>query len=145
MPTGSRTALDRALEALRHRDRSEAELARRLAEQGFDEDERRDALATLRRTGLLDDRRYAESRAASLAGRGAGDALIRHDLDTAGISGEDAESALACLTPEPERARGIVERRGPGAKTGRYLSAKGFAEDTVRSVLEASSSPLRGP
>lgn len=127
----SPTAVDAALAALRHRDLSEAELDGRLAAKGYGEEDREQALETLRRTALLDDRRFADARAASLAARGSGDALIRHDLRRAGVGAEDIEDALAGLPPEPERAREIVERRGPGAKTSRYLRSKGFSDDAV--------------
>ena len=133
------TALDASLAALRHRDLSEAELSRRLGERGFDERERDDALATLRRTGLLDDERYAAARAASLAARGAGDALIRHDLERAGVPRELADAALEPLEDELLRARTIVGRRGPGPKTARYLGAKGFANETIETSVTVDS------
>jgi regulatory protein len=126
--------VDAALRALRHRDLTEAGLERRLAAKGFGESERQHALATLRRTGIVDDGRFAEARAARLAGRGAGDALVRADLARAGVSSELIEDALSGLPPEAERARGIVERRGAGPKTSRYLSAKGFSDDTVAAL-----------
>lgn len=127
----SASALDTALRALRHRDLSATELERRLGARGFAEPEREEALATLRRTGVLDDRRFAESRAAALSDRGAGDALIRYDLERAGIDSELVEDALLLLAPEAERARRVVERRGPGPKTNRYLRGKGFSDETV--------------
>ena len=133
-------ALESALGALRYRDLTEQELERRLATGGFAEEQRGDAIATLLRTGLLDDRRYADGRAASLAGRGAGDALIRDALERAGVSPEIAEDAIAALEPEVERARAISERRGPGPKTARYLRGKGFSGETI-SELVASETP----
>ena len=80
-------AVEAGLRALHHRDLSAADLDRRLAAKGFDEAEREAALETLARTGLLDDRRFAEARAAALAARGAGDALVRHELVRAGVDG----------------------------------------------------------
>ncbi len=124
-----------ALRALRHRDLSAAELERRLTTKGFPEDDRNETLENLRRTGLLDDRRYAEGRAETLAGRGAGDALIRHDLGRAGIDRELVDEALRLLEPEAERARRIVERRGGGPKTARFLGGKGFSDETVAACV----------
>jgi regulatory protein len=129
------SAVDTALRALRHRDLSSCELEQRLRAKGFGESERAEALAMLERTGLLDETRFAEARARSLAARGAGDAAIRHALRVAGIPGELVEDALAALEPEPERARAIVERRGAGPKTARYLRGKGFADDVVAGVI----------
>jgi regulatory protein len=129
-------ALEAALRALRHRDLSAADLERRLGGRGFDEEERAVAVATLQRTGVLDDRRFAELRAAALAGRGAGDALIRHDLGRAGVDSELVEDAVRELEPERERVRRIVDRRGLDPKTIRYLASKGFADETVAALVD---------
>jgi regulatory protein len=130
-PSAAGAALESALAALARRDLSAAELERKLAAKGFAEDDREDALATLRRTGVVDDGRFASARAASLAARGAGDALIRHDLERAGTAPEAVEAALAELEREHVRARRIVERRGDGPKTRRYLAGKGFSEEAI--------------
>jgi SOS response regulatory protein OraA/RecX len=124
-------ALEAALRALRHRDLSAAELDRRLAAGGYSEGEREAALTTLRRTGVVDDRRYAELRARSLADRGTGDALIRIELERAGTARELVDGSIELLEPELERAKRIVARKGEGAKTARYLAGKGFSEDTI--------------
>ena len=115
------------------------ELDERLRARGYGESERDDAIETLVRTGLLNDARYAESRARQLAGRGAGDALIRHTLAHVGIEPEVAADALLTLAPEAERARIVVERRGPGPKTARYLLGKGFSEEVVSDVVASES------
>jgi SOS response regulatory protein OraA/RecX len=131
-------AVEAALRLLRHRDRSTAGLELKLAERGFGEAERAEAIATLERTRVLDDRRYAESRAVSLAERGAGDALVRHDLESAGIASELVEEALSLLEPEPDRALRVVERRGGGVRTLRYLASKGFSEDAIALAAHGS-------
>jgi regulatory protein len=127
-------AVEAGLRALHHRDLSAADLDRRLAAKGFGEAERESALETLARTGLLDDRRFAEARAAALAARGAGDALVRHELVRAGVGEDLVTDAIALLEPESERALRIAERRGPGQKTVRYLSGKGFSEDSLSAL-----------
>ena len=127
-------AVDAGLRVLHHRDLSTADLDRRLAAKGFDEAQRESALEALTRTGLLDDRRYAEARAAALAGRGAGDALVRHELVRAGVEEGLVADAIALLEPESERALRIAERRGPGPKTARYLSGKGFSEESLNEL-----------
>lgn len=128
-------AVESALRALRHRDRSAAQLDDRLAARGVSEDDRVEALATLARTGLVDDRRFAETRAERLAHRGAGNAFIRHDLLRAGVDAELVEHAMSALGSERERAEHIVARRGPGAKTARYLAGKGFSDDVIHAVV----------
>jgi regulatory protein len=131
-------AVETALRALHHRDLSAADLEHRLESKGYDETERADALATLQRTGLQDDRRFAESRAAALAARGAGDALVRHDLVRAGVDEELVADAIALLEPEPDRARRVAERRGFGPKTARYLIGKGFSEGSLGALVATS-------
>jgi len=128
-------AYDRALRALHHRDRTEREIDEHLRDRGFSEDERAEALVALRRTGLVNDQRFAGARAARLAERGEGNALIRARLAAAGIPNEAVQEALAALDDEGTRARRIVERRGRSQKTARYLGGKGFADDVVRSVI----------
>ena len=46
-------------------------------------------------------------------------------------------AALGELQPEVERARAIVARRGPGARTARYLASKGFGEDALETAAGA--------
>jgi regulatory protein len=131
-------AVEQALRALRHRERTVGQVDAHLAERGFGEHEREAAIETLARTGLVDDRRFAESRAVTLARKGAGDALIQHDLDAAGVDREIVEDALATLDDETTRARQVVERRGASARTVRYLVAKGFPVDVARTVVAES-------
>jgi regulatory protein len=132
-------ALDAGLRALRYRDRSAHELREWLASREFSPADCEDALATLERLGLLDDRRFAEGRARALAGRGAGDALIRYDLERAGIASDSIEDALAGLEGEDVRARAVVSRRGAGPKTARYLGSKGFSPDVVAAAVATAS------
>jgi regulatory protein len=128
-------AVDLALRALRFRDRSAAELDARLSKLGVEADERNAALETLARSGYLDDERLAHARAASLADRGSGDALIKADLEGRGIPDELVVQAIAALEPERERVAQVVARRGDGQKTLRYLAARGFGEDALDAVV----------
>ena len=130
-----RNGFEHALHALEHRDRSTAQVSRYLADRGVEDDERHEILETLARTSLVDDRRYAETRASSLAERGAGDVRIRHDLALAGIDRDVIGDVLEALPPELERAERIAARRGVSPKTARYLVGKGFSEDVVRAVV----------
>ena len=129
-------ALELAARMLRRRDLSERALAERLrgrvAAPECDE-----ALTRLKRAGVVDDERLAEHRAAVLVGRGYGDAAIRYDLSRRGLDAEHVERAVATLEPEATRAAAIVAARGNGAKTARYLSARGFGEEAVEAALLA--------
>jgi regulatory protein len=127
-------ALESALRALRHRDRSAHDVETRLTDQGFSEDERTEALEALTRTGVVDDVRFAEARAGSLAARGSGDDRIRFELARAGVDDAVVEAVLEALEPEVVRARAIVARRGGGARAARYLQAHGFAHDVIAAV-----------
>jgi regulatory protein len=130
-------AVEEALRALRARDRTAAELDARLERRGVHASERAEALATLQRIGYVDDARLARTRAEALAERGSGNALIRHDLERRGIAAELVAAALAELESEHERAARIVQRRGPGAKTARYLASRGFGEDVLEAAVAA--------
>lgn len=133
--TEADAALEQALRALRHRDRTAIEIDRYLESRGVGEDQRRDVLERLARTALVDDRRYAEARARALAERGAGNGRIRYELALAGVDREVAEAVIDELPGEAERAESIIERRGASAKTARYLAGKGFSEDVVRALV----------
>jgi SOS response regulatory protein OraA/RecX len=137
-------AVQAALRLLRHRDRSVAQLERELEARGVGAELRAEALATLLRTGLVDDVRFAESRARGLAERGAGDRLIRHELEAAGVPLDAIEDAIGALEPESDRAAGIVVRRGASAKTARYLAGKGFGDDVVSAVVARAGDEALG-
>jgi regulatory protein len=128
-------AFETALRALRSRDQSVAELARRLEGRGVGEEERADVLERLDRAGYVDDGRLSRRRAAELAGRGSGDALIRDDLERRGIAAELVEAAIESIEPESQRVARIVERRGRSAKTVRYLAARGFGEEALTGLV----------
>jgi regulatory protein len=128
-------ALAVAGRALRRRDMSERQLTERLARAEVAPAAVEDSLAVLSRAGLVDDDRFARSRAEALAGRGYGNAAIRADLAGQGVAREACEAALAELGPEAERAARIVQQRGRGARTARYLAARGFRDETVETAL----------
>lgn len=128
-------ALQVAERTLRHRDLSRQRLAERLA-AAVPPAAAAESLAALERAGLVDDGRVARVRAESLAARGYGDEAIRHRLRAEALP----EEAVDGLEPETERARPLIERRGgPGPRTARYLSARGFGEDAVEAALGAAS------
>jgi len=128
-------ALGVATSALRRRDLSSHGIAERLERAGVTPAAQAESLATLGRAGLVDDERFCRNRATALAERGFGDAGIRHDLDRQGISAELVEAVMDELDPEAERARRIVERRGSGPRTARYLAGKGFSEEAVEAAF----------
>jgi len=130
-------ALAIATRALRARDLSERRLAERLGRAAVAPAAAAASLEALSAAGVVDDGRFAANRAAALADRGYGDGAIRHDLERHGVRADLVTAALQALEDEPGRARRLVERRGSGAKTARYLASKGFGEDAVEAALGA--------
>jgi regulatory protein len=126
-------ALTDAVRALRHRDVSRRRLDERLARRGAGAEARADALATLERTGLVDDARVAASRARSLAERGYGDAAIRFALEGEQLAPELVAEAVAALEPERERVKTLLSDPSD-RKTLRRLAARGFAAETLEDV-----------
>ncbi len=124
-----------ALSALTRTDHTTATLRDRLAAGGVAPNDRERALETVRRAGLIDDARFAHGRASMLAVRGAGNALIRDDLERRGVADELVAAAIAALEPELERARRVVVAHGSVPRTLRRLAAKGFGEDVLDSLV----------
>lgn len=128
-------ALGVAGRALRQRDLSRRRLAERLERAEVAPAAAAESLAALERAGLVDDRRVACLTAQSLAGRGYGDDAIRHRLLAEGLDEALVPEALTGLEPESERARLLIERRGTGPRTARYLVSRGFGEEAVETAL----------
>jgi SOS response regulatory protein OraA/RecX len=134
-------ALGVAGRALARRDLSEQRVRERLARAGIAQAGADEAVGALRGVGVLDDRRFASSRAAALAERGLGDAAIRFDLERQGIRAAALEAALSEVEPERDRAERIVSSRGGGAATARYLARRGFGEDAIEAAEATSIAP----
>jgi SOS response regulatory protein OraA/RecX len=128
-------ALETATRALRHRDRSRSALRARLRDAGIAPAACEDALDTLASAGIVDDGRFAASRANALADRGSGDALIRADLTAAGVPDGIVAAAIAALEPEHERAARLVAARGESVATARWLARRGFGSDAIEAAL----------
>jgi SOS response regulatory protein OraA/RecX len=128
-------ALDVATRALHARDLTVDRLDERLAQRGVAPAERRQLLDALKRTGAVDDRRFALRRSEILADRGLGDAAIRDDLARRGTPPELVEEALGALEPETVRAAEVAQRLGGGARAARALARKGFREESIERAL----------
>jgi SOS response regulatory protein OraA/RecX len=128
-------ALAVAGRVLRSRDMSRAGLAARLQRAAVAPAAADASLQALEDAGALDDVRFARARAESLAGRGYGDVAIRHDLESHGLAGGVVEPAMASLEPEPRRADRLVQRRGAGPRTARFLAGKGFSQESCEAAL----------
>jgi regulatory protein len=124
-------ALVVATRALAKRDFSEHGLRERLRRTGISQAAEDETLRALLRAGLVDDSRFAQSRAQALAERGKGDAAIRFDLRRQGVAEDEIDTAVASLEPERDRAERVIARRGAGVATARLLARRGFDEDVV--------------
>jgi regulatory protein len=124
-----------AVDAVSRREHSRATLAARLERSGVRTHERDDTVEAATRAGLVDDGRFADVRARSLAARGAGNLLVLDDLERKGIDEATARAAVAHLEPEHVRAERIVAARGLSARTVRYLAARGFTEESLEPVV----------
>ena len=128
-------ALSAAVGALRYRDHTTASLDSRLQRRGIAPREREATLTMLGRGGIIDDARVAGERALALVEKDAGDRLIAHDLESRGVAPELVANALATVEPELVRAQRVLERRGTGPRTWRYLAGRGFSEETIEAVV----------
>jgi regulatory protein len=132
----------RAIGLLARREHSRAELARKLAANGTQE-EIDTVLAQLEIEGLLSDARYAEAYVRSHCER-FGAARLRQTLRTKGISSELSDAQVATLPDELERARAVWARKfaaapgstGEWARQARFLQGRGFAVDVIRRLLK---------
>jgi SOS response regulatory protein OraA/RecX len=127
-------ALAVAGRTLRRRDLSARRLAERLERAGVAPAAERSALEALTEARVLDDSRFATTRASTLADRGWGNAAIAARLEAEGVSEPDAREALAGLAPEPSRAQTLsdgLER----AKACALLARRGFDQETIEVVV----------
>jgi regulatory protein len=128
-------ALERAVQALARRDHSAASLKAKLDRAGISQDAQAHAVEALQRVGYVDDRRFAQDRAARLAERGYGDEWIQADLAGQGVDAETAAASLAGLEPESERAERVTSSAVDGVRAARLLARRGFSDETVERLL----------
>jgi regulatory protein len=119
-----------------------------------------DLVGRWQRSGLLDDRQYAEMKGRSLINRGRSSRTIRQHLSTRGVDADIIDATLTCLADEAVEqgesvdltaARAYARRRrlGPwrtaemrGEMRDRDLAAMGragFSWDVARSVIDGEA------
>lgn len=138
----------KALELLTRREHSRRELARKLADRGFDADAAARAVEDMAERGWQDDARFAASLARVRMNAGHGPLRIRAELRTHGIGEEGIEAAIAaCEVDWNIQAADLLRRRfGAGgelsrqeiARRGAFLQRRGFDLDAVRYALALS-------
>ena len=134
----------RALRLLSGREHSRFELERKLASREEEPGQLRRVLDELQAKGFIDHQRVADS---LVHRRGAklGAARIRQELQGKGLDAELVAQAVAGLrATELQRARAVWRRkfeRPPAdaaerGKQTRFLTARGFAPEVVRRVID---------
>lgn len=132
----------RAVRLLARREHTRAELARKLAPHGTEE-EIDTVLNELARSGLQSDARFAESYLRSQAGR-LGSARLRQTLRQKGVDTELVQIQVEDLPDELARARGVWQKKFAAAPTdakewarqARFLQGRGFSSEVIRKLLK---------
>jgi len=134
-------AHQRTLRLLNHRDRSQAEVSRRLREDGYSATTVEQVLDRFVELGFLDDERFAAGLVRSKVLAGWGPHRIRGALRAAGVDDTVLERAMSaeCPVRDLERAREIAARftphdRASAARLANRLIRRGFDVSTARTV-----------
>lgn len=139
-----------ALRLLTGRDRTEAELQKKLLQLGFSAEQVEDARDYCREYGYLNDQRYALERSRMLmrTGRGIGSKIL-FDLRNRGIAEATAQAALEQISEEFDAHQLLqeqLERRFPGfdyqqaddklkRRVVSYFQRKGYRLEQIFAVL----------
>lgn len=135
----------RALRCLAQREHSRAELERKLAAHAESPEQLAQVLDDLQAKDFISEARVVESVINRRAAR-FGAARIRHELQGKGLAAEAVAEAVSSLkATEVERAREVWRKKfgEPAAdaaargKQMRFLAARGFGAEAIRSVLRA--------
>jgi len=151
MNSATQKTCDRALTLLSFRARSARELKKRLLEKGEPAPEVEIVIARLQANGLLDDARYAESKARTgIVGKARSRRRLQQDLVQRGVARDVADTAIrqvledegtdeAALCERAARKKlrslsreGPLERR---QKLYAYLARQAYAPDVIRRVV----------
>lgn len=132
----------RAVKLLARREHTRAELQRKLAPHGSQE-EIDIVLNELARSGLQSDARFAESYLRSQAAR-LGAARLHQTLRQKGVSPDLIADQVEDLPDELERARAVWQKkfsaapadRSDWARQARFLQRRGFSVEIIRKLLK---------
>ncbi len=132
----------RAIGLLARREHGRAELSRKLAAHGTEE-EIAQVLAELESQGLLSDARAASAYVRAQGAR-LGLARLREGLRARGLDPESAAEGFADLGSELDRARAVWQKKfgtppadpREWARQARFLQSRGFAADVIRRLLK---------
>ena len=143
-------AKNNAYALLRQRPRSVYEIRNRLKLKGCDEAVIEEVVASLKRTGDLNDEKFAQFWVESrMHMNPAGDVVLKHELKTNGVSDEIIEAALIekagkydeyeiAFNMAKERFERLkkLDRQKAMKRVYDFLLRRGFKYDNVRRVIE---------
>ncbi|MFQ2101886.1 regulatory protein RecX [Aeromonas sanarellii] len=136
-----------AMRSLARRESAESELARRLRQQGYQEEVIEAVLDYCRGYNWVNDERYGAMAVRAGAAKGQGPLKIRFDLRRKGL--DDGQLDAAFEQPELdwfELAFALLERRASAAELDdfklrmkwlKYLLGRGFTQDQARYAISA--------
>jgi regulatory protein len=133
-------ALACAIEFLKTRDRSRAEVEAKLAAKGFPNAEIEAVLDRLEYRKIIEDERIAQGIASSDAGIGPG--RMRAKMAKLGLDESTVDSALVHFDDETQltQMRQLITKRkftvSDRAKAARFLNSRGFDEELVMLAIE---------
>ncbi|MBI5124206.1 MAG: regulatory protein RecX [Candidatus Omnitrophica bacterium] len=150
-------AKNNAYALLRQRPRSEFEIRDRLKTKGYDEAVIEDIVAGLKRSGDIDDMKFARVWMESRMHRNpVGDVVLRHELRQKGVADSVIEATLEAKRStydEYEVAFNMAKERFERLKkldrakaTKRlydFMMRRGFAYDTIRKIIDQICKPIR--
>jgi len=143
--TEAAEARERAFRILGYRDRSRAELAQKLTEDGYPHDVVAAITERLAELDLVNDVRFAESWVRMRSASGYGPQRIARELSQKGVDKQIAQDALHVLEgpTELERARKALGTRTAANprerdRLMRRLVTRGFSFETARRVLDST-------
>lgn len=143
-------AKESAFRILGYRDRSRAELERKLRDRGYPAGVADETVARLEELGIVDDQRFAASWVRSRAAQGLGARRIARELVQKGVAAETIDEALAPeLSQETQLQAAVHALRGKVAtdpkqrdRFVRRLVTKGF---DLRTAIRAVDTDADGP
>lgn len=145
-----KSCLEAALRLLSRRDHSQAELAKKLKERGFLNDQITAAMTQCRRFAYLDDDRFARDYTRQLQRRGYGARRIRQSLQAKGLAKDLTDKAIArhCTDQvQLEQCRNVLHKKLKPElvdrptkelkpRLYRFLLGRGFAPSVIAATLD---------
>lgn len=135
--------LEKALEMLSRRAMSRAELVKKLADKGVDEDTVEYCGTWLVEHSLIDEESYAAAVARHYAGKGYGAGRVRAELSRRGIARDLWDDALDAMQQNDDKIDKFIssrlhnpEDRDEVRKLSQALFRRGFSWDEIREALE---------